>query len=1122
MKPYKIADYQRRLLYNKKDNIRMVTDILKNGSYEDIMDYYVHTPNTFKGLYKFSIKHLIRKSYEDIYFTGGVYLKEPEDYVGLMAFVLPLFKDQVNEFLKYKRNFDHSFLEGRYDDCNEALSYIEANVSYSAWGATNRIRIAELRDGAESRTKVFNDICNSCKSAILTEICACARDAASIDASTSAWYEEKYKNDVMAYSHEPWQKNFIVSHLHPYKSYDRGRWMSFDMLSSIIDLYVNFIYNMRFVVPLCKYDMKIVGYLTLINNVIDDNYLDKYCSLIGIKSKFDWTERDLLLNDLYTKQPADIDKETAEDYIANNPCDVDYLFEYIKVLVDSKQVTSYGKADGCVLDRVKFHLFSYLMRKEPVIHLNKLKIICQSNPTLMAFRQTFLILKNLEFGKVEDFALSYWCYSYGYNLLDGCFFISDDMRDKMMSTHWKKLDFTNDGPNSIRMAIYMYALKRTNSELSKLHLENYVYQNEIPPYFLGMVVSYLISEYLKIKDYSKVVSLYVDCMLEHPLLNLSVDKDKIFQVFTRDVDLNIDNPLNLSIFYTMLDAKPGKIQANAYRYVTSQGVDRPSKLNIDRANKKVIYYLAKVVDRNILDLFPLVFKEPTDTIEERFKICQKLKEICQNRKFNSEMNELVKELGTMKMLKEVDASKIDVDEDMLKKHEMKQGQELFNLYKDANKDIETFADEGVIGDFFPKDEDNDNINHKTKQKVVPYKYLLFVRFYLFVRDQFLLNNKAGLDYYMSSRIRHGTIVNQLRHHIQELKLTTRKNDVGRYDLDTYWANDVFKLNGPEYVQCQEAFLRFTNQIDLIISRLKNERVQIKTENFNPEKDACFDFSRKHFTQRMKSLYDEKIEDYYNCIDAIFNDMWDRAEECFVIMKSGLQQADIEIKNTLENLKNDVHDIIRVDNQGLSIFNDTITRSQTYLHDDINAISGWFQRKKSTGYDFYLQQLIDASMEAVNKINTIQIECKSQIESKSVLASRFLNVFYDLFYNLFTNVIDHAEIINGKAKCNLTVIEYGEDMLKISVSNVIAEKEKEMASVRIKEYEFFLANRDNSEKASSSRTEGKSGIYKIDTIVYFQLKAEGNTYSPRIEGDRYVVDVCVNLHSMRVENENIVN
>ena len=113
MKPYKIADYQRRLLYNKKDNIRMVTDILKNGSYEDVMDYYVHTPNTFKGLYKFCIKHLIRKSYEDIYFTGGVYLKEPEDYVGLMAFVLPLFKDEINEFLKYKRNFDHSFLEGR-------------------------------------------------------------------------------------------------------------------------------------------------------------------------------------------------------------------------------------------------------------------------------------------------------------------------------------------------------------------------------------------------------------------------------------------------------------------------------------------------------------------------------------------------------------------------------------------------------------------------------------------------------------------------------------------------------------------------------------------------------------------------------------------------------------------------------------------------------------------------------------------------------------------------------------------------------------------------------------------------------------------------------------------------
>lgn len=1102
----------------------MVTDILKNGSYEEIMDYYNHTPTVFKGLYKYSVKHLIRKSYEDIYFTGGVYLKEPVDYLGLLAFVLPLFNDKINEFLKYKRIFEHSYLKGQYDDCDEALSYIEKNVSYSAWGATNRIRIAELRDGAEGRTKVCNEISNSCKSAILTEICTCARDAASIDSSTSAWYEEKYKNDVMAYSHEQWQKDFIVSHLHPYKSYDRGKWMSFDMLSSIIDLYVNFVYNMRLVMSLSRHDVKIIGYLTTINNAINDPYLDKYCSLIGIKPKCDWTERDSLLNDLYYKDPSEIDSKVAEQYIAENSTDIDYLFEYIKTLVDSKYVTKYGKNDGCVLDRVKHHLFFYLLRKDPIIHLNKLKIICQSNPTLMAFRQLFWMVANMEFCKVEDFALSYWCYSYGYNLLDVCFFTDDNMRDNMIERHWKELSYANYKPKGIRMEIYQFVLKRPNSILPTSFLEDHVYKKEMPPYFLGMMVSYLIGEYLKNNDYLKVVSLYVDSMLENPLLNVTVEKDKIFQEFTRDVDLEIDNPLNLSIFYTMLDAKPGKIQANAYRYVTSCGVDRPSRLTIDRANKKEIYYLAKVVDRNILDLFPLVFKEPTDTIEERFKICQMLKDISQNKKYNSEMNELVKELGTMKMLKEVDASKIDVDENMLKKHEMKQGLELFKLYRVTNENIETFADVWAIGDFFPKDEgeEADKKEHKAKQKIVSYKYLMFARFYLFVRDQFLLNNKAGLDYYMSSRIRHGTIVNQLRHHLQELKLTTRKNDAGRYDLDTYWANDVLKLTGPEYVQCQEAFLRFTNQIDLIISRLKNERVQIKTEKFNTDKDACFDFSRKHFAQRMKSLYDEKIEDYNSCVDAIFGDMWDRAEECFSIMKSTLQRADMEIKNTIEILKNDIHDLVGENNQGLAVFNDTITRSQTYLHDDINAISGWFQRKKSTGYDFSLQQLIDASIEAVNKINTIQIECDSKVESKSVLASCYLNVFYDLFYNIFTNVVDHAEVTNGKTKCDLTVKEYEHNMLKISFSNVIAKKEKEMAGTKIKEYENFKANRDNSEKASSSRTEGKSGIYKIDTIVYYQLKAEGNTYFPRIEDNRYVVDVCINLNNMRVKDENIIN
>jgi len=230
---------------------------------------------------------------------------------------------------------------------------------------------------------------------------------------------------------------------------------------------------------------------------------------------------------------------------------------------------------------------------------------------------------------------------------------------------------------------------------------------------------------------------------------------------------------------------------------------------------------------------------------------------------------------------------------------------------------------------------------------------------------------------------------------------------------------------------------------------------------------------------------------------------------------------MKLKSTIEALKRDVHNITEDENAGLSIFNDTLTSCQTFLHEDIKAISGWFQRKQSSGYDFSLQQLIDATMEAVNKINSTQIICEQNVHSSSILSSRYLNVFFDLFHNIFTNVVAHARTDRGQTKCSLVTEEVGE-MLKISIRNEIAPKEVETAKQKIVEYNYFSAHREQNPKSSNSRSEGKSGIYKIDTIVYYQLKDEGNLYSPRIVGSDYFVDIFINMRNIRVSHENTIN
>ena len=62
-------------------------------------------------------------------------------------------------------------------------------------------------------------------------------------------------------------------------------------------------------------------------------------------------------------------------------------------------------------------------------------------------------------------------------------------------------------------------------------------------------------------------------------------------------------------------------------------------------------------------------------------------------------------------------------------------------------------------------------------------------------------------------------------------------------------------------------------------------------------------------------------------------------------------------------------------------------------------------------------------------------------------------------------------------------------------------------VKYKKYHDGLDNR------SRSRLEGKSGLYKIDTIVYHQLMGKGNMFEPLIRDGQYVVSISINKLNM---------
>lgn len=65
-----------------------------------------------------------------------------------------------------------------------------------------------------------------------------------------------------------------------------------------------------------------------------------------------------------------------------------------------------------------------------------------------------------------------------------------------------------------------------------------------------------------------------------------------------------------------------------------------------------------------------------------------------------------------------------------------------------------------------------------------------------LRDRFLSDPKYGLDFFLSTRIRHGTLVNQIRHEFQAHNLVTNIGENNQYKDDEFWTNDM-KLQDEE-------------------------------------------------------------------------------------------------------------------------------------------------------------------------------------------------------------------------------------------------------------------------------------------------------------------------------------
>lgn len=1099
----KIDDYKKQIVSNRDKRSSIVQTILLRSSYEDIIRYYDATPFGLKGVFKHVLSYLIRPAYKDLYTSGGDFLKKPIDYVGLMAFVLPLFKKEINGFISLRDQFESNYMIGKYNECNRLLKEANSKISFSLWAATNKIKIAELQYGADKRLEVYNNIVNDNIHPMSSYICNYAQETASIEASIQPFIDKRYKDVMEMGFKEQWQYDYILSLLFPFREVNLSEWISYCMKSSIIDVYCNLIDYLHKIIIDCTPEERLIKYLEIIAQSIQDTRLNKYIALLNKKPFL----TDEIRNQALLKE----DISVCEQYLSEHPTDMNVLLRYTTIA--ALKAIPIGVANGSIIERIEYHLYKILLGEETAFHSNKLKFLCLSNQTLFSFKHLYAIVNDLTTCNISTFGNKNWYFSSSYNALDAKFYKEDDQRCLFL----KNIGLD---PNLVinKDCVFEFSkfecLSIVDGKLEKarLDLEYMSSAGKLPLYTNSLIVSYLFDKYIEEKEYKKAVFLYVDYRLQNPGKNIVVDTKLIESLFTRQVDVSLKCPLELSIFYRLIKAKNAKIAASAHRYLLQIGLERPSEIE-NILDRNVYYFLSEVVDVDILDLIPLLSNSVNDSIKERILICKKIRQFSEDKRYKDEINELSKDLAVNENLSHVDVSKIDVDVSLLKKSGLEGASDLFDLYKDVDPSIKIMLDKGSIESMFPEqniDWDDDMQPGQKTLYEVSYKHFLFTQFFLRVRDAFLLDDVAGLDSSLSSRIRHGTVVNQLRTDLQSSNLTTRKNDQGGYDINTHWAIDVFNLDGEEFTKVTEAFLEFTKSVDDQISILKNQKIQVKTETYNIEKMASFDYSHQLLIGRIHDLYSHGYKQYDIALDEIIEDLWSFTEICFEEIKCQVGYSCDFIGFALDKLKETVDAIVLTDNPGLVKFHDTLTKCKTLLQSDKEIVQGWFQRNKSQGSDFDMSELVETTITGLKRITDVILEVEKDIQSSSTIKGKHLGSLYVLLSDIYGNVANYYQGISKNAFCN-TLIREDNDILNIVVSNRVSESDVRNIEKDINE---FYVGKTKEILEHKVRTEHKSGFYKMNNIVCNYFNSPDNSFDVKLNSLNFEVHIKLNIKALR--------
>ncbi|MFA7090715.1 MAG: hypothetical protein WC149_02555 [Arcobacteraceae bacterium] len=994
------------------------------------------------------------------------------------------FSNEINVFLKTKKDLELSILNSQVDKSFEIISNLENELTVSYWSIEMYSNLLK-EFKKESPAKYINELKKNCEQSKLTyfflnQILIKSETTNNLNFS-DILLETLNKARKEAHQSKGNIRNglgivdLISSYLIPLE-YDSNRNISTRSLStfsslSIVDQYLlfrEFLISKKLYGDSFSEDEKFI-ILKYIDSSEDCELINVFNQSADINN-INEIGKEIVKKYSYGEYKFVIDK--FEENITQNSNYFAYLDMYVKSLIYSDKTlhndSLYSKIVNCFID-------IYLVKDNSNESINYLSnIILKFHHLSWTKTITYFLYSFIESKKVENKFIGKILYSYGefitpkainnfsYNELINKLNINVDLMPEYRKNKFTAKKLKIEGKENDSYFINYKETVVIKSEYIKDKCGYLITENEIEKCIEFVVDSYLNNMntfiFLPIE---KLVNLIDVDYLDEVSLNTLI----LFDIYRKNISLDREEDLN-----------------DLYlEFLSYFGTHKPSEIYNEKNDltQKELYFLQKICITSIMDSSSK-FNGNEKLLNERISILNIIEpNVSDKLVISNEKNSLYLELSSEELKTSYNHGRIFVDVTSFRQLRENTYRRLFERYLIL---CENDIDVEDLEEYVTYEHINSS---KYEDGFIPSTDLFsFVHelYHDHLINDFVKNQNFGLEKYLSAEIRHGNLRTELRSTFEKYHLITdeieEKNSNSEYENNEYWLKKYEYLDSQTKLNLNTILKKFSYKVDKELEKVESW-LKIIIEKEENLKDK-FDFSPS--PERLKKLRlkirgTNDFEKFFsNCIDF----MW--AETYILISKYKIKlenQLKINILEIFKELKNEISKDSLI--QGFRDILNDIIKAENLFTEELNNVLKWFNRvDDNIDKKFKFSNIISSTYQLFQKITNNDV-LEVIYNKKRIPTENDFDLFYLEARAFMTSIL--ISLYNAKEygikseNKSIIIID-----LDIERNEIIIKNEIEIDENKVKSFIEELKENFSDDKSELMITEGGSGLHKIYNLL----------------------------------------